>query len=117
MDYQPGLHIIAEISSAKKNLLEQFASVKQLLDSQVAKYKLSKLGEVYHNFEPGGFTAVICLSESHISLHTWPEYERVNLDIYLSNYQRYNDDTGRQLFEELVAFFEADIIACQQLKR
>ena len=117
MNYQPGLHIIAEISSSRKDLLERFTAVKALLDQQVERHRLSKLGEVYHDFDPGGFTAVICLSESHISLHTWPEYERVNLDIYLSNYQRYNDDTGRQLFEELVAFFEADIIACQQLKR
>jgi S-adenosylmethionine decarboxylase len=117
MSYQPGLHIIAEISSSHKHLLEKSAAVRQLLDTQVEKYSLSKLGEVYHDFEPGGFTAVICLSESHISLHTWPEFERVNLDIYLSNYQRYNDDTGRQLFEELVTFFEAGIISCQQLKR
>ncbi|WP_315817560.1 S-adenosylmethionine decarboxylase [Paraflavitalea speifideaquila] len=104
MNYQPGLHIIAEISSSRQHLLEKSAVVRQLLNSQIEKYSLSKLGEVYHDFEPGGFTAVICLSESHISLHTWPEYERVNLDIYLSNYQRYNDDTARQLFDELVAF-------------
>ncbi|MBO9563036.1 MAG: S-adenosylmethionine decarboxylase [Niastella sp.] len=117
MNYQPGLHIIAEISSSQKHLLERSAAVKALLDTQVIKHGLSKLGEVYHDFEPGGFTAVICLSESHISLHTWPEYERVNLDIYLSNYQRYNDDTGRQLFDELVAFFGAGIISCQQIKR
>lgn len=117
MNYQPGLHIIAEISSTQTALLEKCAAVKQLLDEKVQQYGLCKLGEVYHDFEPGGFTAVICLSESHISLHTWPEYERINLDIYLSNYQRYNDDTGRRLFEELVAFFEAGIISCQQLKR
>lgn len=117
MNYQPGLHIIAEITSTQKHLLEKFAAVKQWLDVKVATHGLHKLGEVYHDFEPGGFTAVICLSESHISLHTWPEYERVNLDIYLSNYQRYNDDIGRQLFEELVSFLSAVVISCQQLKR
>lgn len=117
MIYQPGLHIIAEFSSPRKELLEKYADVQQLLNIQINKYGLNKLGEVYHNFQPGGFTAVICLSESHISLHSWPEYERVNMDIYLSNYQRNNDRTGQQIFEEMIEFFNAEVISCQQLKR
>jgi S-adenosylmethionine decarboxylase len=117
MHYEPGLHIIAEISSAKKELLEKFSFVQQLLDAQISQHGLHKLGEVYHNFQPAGFTAVICLSESHISLHSWPEHERVNLDIYLSNYQRNNDHTGRKIFEALTTFFDAAVISCQQIKR
>lgn len=117
MKYHPGLHIIAEFSSTQKELLEKFIHVQQLLHSQINKYGLHKLGEVFHDFEPAGFTAVICLSESHISLHSWPEYGRVNMDIYLSNYQRNNDQTGQQIFEEIVNFFGAEVISCQQLKR
>lgn len=117
MNYQPGLHIIAEVSSNRRPLLETFNAVKILLDSQVNTHHLTKLGEVYHDFSPGGYTAVICLSESHISLHTWPEYGRINLDIYLSNYQRSNDDTAKKIFEALVAFFGADVLSCQYLKR
>jgi S-adenosylmethionine decarboxylase len=117
MNYQPGLHIIAEFSTLQKELLEKSAPVQQLLHSLINKYGLNKLGEVFHDFDPAGFTAVICLSESHISLHSWPEYERVNMDIYLSNYQRNNDQTGQQIFEEIVRFFDAEVISCQQLKR
>jgi S-adenosylmethionine decarboxylase len=117
MNYQPGLHIIAEFSSPKKELLERSSFVQQLLDVQINKYGLNKLGEVYHDFEPAGFTAIICLSESHISLHSWPEYERINMDIYLSNYQRNNDHTGQQIFDEMVRFFDAEVLSCQQLKR
>lgn len=117
MNYQPGLHIIAEFSSSNNELLQQFSAVQQLLNTQITRYGLQKLGEVYHNFSPGGFTAVICLSESHISLHSWPEYQRVNMDIYLSNYQRVNDQTARSIYEELLQFFDATIISCQQINR
>jgi len=117
MSYQPGLHIIAELSSSKNDLLQTFSFVRQLLNSQIHKYNLQKLGEVYHNFEPGGFTAVICLSESHISLHSWPEYQRINMDIYLSNYQRANDHTAQAIYEEVMQFFDAELISCQQIKR
>lgn len=117
MNYQPGLHIIAEFSSVKKDLLEKSAHVQQLLHSLINKHGLHKLGEVFHDFDPAGFTAVICLSESHISLHSWPEYDRVNMDIYLSNYQRNNDKTGQHIFEEIVRFFDAEVISCKQVKR
>ena len=117
MIYQPGLHIIAEFSSANKELLQQFPAVQQLLNGQIIRYGLQKLGEVYHNFEPAGFTAVICLSESHISLHTWPEFQRVNMDIYLSNYKRANDQTAHAIYEEMQQFFNATIISCQHIKR
>jgi S-adenosylmethionine decarboxylase len=117
MNYQPGLHIVAEFLSPKKELLEKSSFVQQLLDVQINKYGLTKLGEVFHDFEPAGFTAIICLSESHISLHSWPEYERINMDIYLSNYQRNNDHAGQQIFEEIVRFFDAEVLSCQQLKR
>jgi S-adenosylmethionine decarboxylase len=117
MNYQPGLHIIAEFSSPKKELLERSSFVQQLLHSQIIKYGLNKLGEVFHDFDPAGYTAVICLSESHISLHSWPEYERINMDIYLSNYRQNNDATGQRIFEEIVRFFDAEVISCQQIKR
>ena len=117
MYYEPGLHIIAEITSTNKQLLEQFQAVQQLLNEQIETHGLHKLGEVYHDFQPAGYTAVICLSESHISLHSWPEYGRVNLDIYLSNYQRNNDGTGQKIFEAIVQFFDAAIISSQQIKR
>ncbi|HET9056666.1 MAG TPA: S-adenosylmethionine decarboxylase [Chitinophagaceae bacterium] len=117
MSYSPGLHIVAELSSTNPVILADSALVKSLLDEQIQKFSLNKLGEVYHNFEPGGFTAVICLSESHISLHTWPEYKRVNLDIYLSNFKRVNDGVSQQIFDELVAYFEASIISKQLIRR
>jgi len=41
------------------------------------------LGEFHKVFEPwGGFTAIIALAESHISIHTWPEYRYAALDIF-----------------------------------
>ena len=36
-----------------------------------------------HEFEGGGFTGVALLAESHISVHTWPEYRYASFDIYM----------------------------------
>jgi len=110
MQYQPGVHLIATLHSDDTTPLLTYTAFKQLLDAFVADYSLQQLGAVYHDFEPGGFTAVLCLSESHVSIHTWPEFGKINLDIYLSNYQRVNDDTVLSMFDRLVVYFRASVV-------
>lgn len=110
MSYNPGKHLIATLHSNDKGKLEHSELCSGLINELIAKHKLQKLGEVYHNFKPGGFTAVVCLSESHISLHTWPEFNKINLDIYLSNYLRENHETVELIFKEIQKFFIAEII-------
>lgn len=104
-----GLHIIATLISSESLKLNSFEELKMELNALIPKYNLNNLGEVYHNFHPQGFTAIVCLSESHISIHTWPELNKVNLDIYLSNHNRVNDNTVRQIFDQFVRFFNAQV--------
>jgi S-adenosylmethionine decarboxylase len=40
------------------------------------------MGEVTHQFEPHGVTALGLLAESHISIHTWPEYGYAACDVF-----------------------------------
>jgi S-adenosylmethionine decarboxylase len=75
--YTPGLHLIATLHSDNTALLAGYAGFKSLADDLTGAFDLQKLGEVYHDFEPGGFTGVICLSESHLSVHTWPEFGKL----------------------------------------
>lgn len=34
-------------------------------------------------FPSGGYTGVVLLAESHITIHTWPEYSYVAIDIFM----------------------------------
>jgi S-adenosylmethionine decarboxylase len=117
MGYLPGLHIIAEMEVLQSSLLINSQLVKPVLHQLVQKHQLTNLGEVFHDFSNGGFTAVICLSESHISMHSWPEYNRLHLDVYLSNFLRFNNPVTENIFETLVGFFQATIINKQTLLR
>lgn len=115
--YLPGSHLIATLESDQLPLLNTYIAYKNALDELIKEFNLEKLGEVYHNFSPSGFTGVVCLSESHISIHTWPEHEKVNLDIYLSNYLRDNDGTVELLFKKISHFFGATVLFSQKIKR
>jgi S-adenosylmethionine decarboxylase len=111
MTYMPGTHLIATLQTGHINRLHQYASIQSCIDALIFEHGLQKLGEVYHDFSPAGYTGVVCLSESHISVHTWPEYGRINIDIYLSNYQRNNDGTVQQIYIALRAHFGASVTA------
>ena len=117
MSYNPGTHLLATLKTEDSSLLQRYEPFSVLVNGLIERHGLQKLGEVYHNFTPSGFTAVVCLSESHLSIHTWPEYGLVNLDIYLSNFLRTNDGTVQQLYDAVRAYFGAVAENEQYLKR
>lgn len=117
MSYRPGLHLIASFTTLHISLLYEHSDFMKLMNELITRHQLQKLGEVYHNFQPAGFTGVVCLSESHVSVHTWPEEGRVNLDIYLSNHLRVNDDTVKNLYEALKNYFKGTVEQEQFISR
>eukprot|EP00930_Biecheleria_cincta_P064026 TRINITY_DN4958_c0_g1_i1.p1 TRINITY_DN4958_c0_g1~~TRINITY_DN4958_c0_g1_i1.p1 ORF type:complete len:948 (-),score=153.90 TRINITY_DN4958_c0_g1_i1:130-2973(-) len=42
---------------------------------------LSVLGAVDHKFEPQGVTSMLLVSESHVTMHTWPEHSYAAIDL------------------------------------
>lgn len=77
-----GRHIIAELYGIEKELISLEGIVRDIVEGIVKEAELTKIGSVYRQFNPHGVTGVVLITESHISLHTWPEYRMVNLDIF-----------------------------------
>ena len=40
------------------------------------------IGDSFHQFSPQGVTGVIAIAESHLCIHTWPEYGYAAVDIF-----------------------------------
>lgn len=40
------------------------------------------VGRSFHQFEPHGTTGVLVLSESHFSAHTYPELNKIYIDVF-----------------------------------
>jgi S-adenosylmethionine decarboxylase proenzyme len=40
------------------------------------------LGDSFHRFSPQGVSGVVVIAESHLSVHTWPEYGYAAVDIF-----------------------------------
>lgn len=99
------------------NILKDVQLAKEFLLEAIKVNGLTQIGELFHSFDGSGYTGVICLTESHISIHTWPEYNRVTFDVFLSNYMKYNDDIAEKIHEELLNKLEAVEINVTRLNR
>jgi S-adenosylmethionine decarboxylase len=58
------------------------------------------LGECVHVFPNGAVTAVLLLSQSHLSVHTWPEHRAANFDLLTC---------GRLNGEQMISYLEREL--------
>jgi S-adenosylmethionine decarboxylase len=86
---QIGNHIVADIIVDKtifKNILHKnfFSHFDEQIQSSLIKNNMTLLNKVIHFFDgpEGAFTALYLLSESHLSFHSWPEYNYIAIDIF-----------------------------------
>ncbi|MBS1508302.1 MAG: S-adenosylmethionine decarboxylase [Bacteroidetes bacterium] len=112
-----GLHILSNFTSSQHDRLVRFTSFKSFIETQIGEHKLSKVGEAYHDFAGGGFTAVVCLAESHLSIHTWPDRRYVTFDIFLSNHLHDNSSKATAVYQSVLQFFDAEVLFENQIYR
>lgn len=77
-----GKHIIMDASGCNPELLNNLDYLKGLLVEAAEKANATVLNVAFHHFTPQGVSGVVVISESHLSIHTWPEYGYAALDFY-----------------------------------
>jgi S-adenosylmethionine decarboxylase len=65
--------------------LNDAKKLKKILREIAKVCKLTVLRTSTHQFEPYGVTSLFLLSESHLSIHTWPEHGKFAMDVYSCN--------------------------------
>jgi S-adenosylmethionine decarboxylase proenzyme len=52
------------------------------MENVVEILNLTEVRRCFHQFEPHGVTGVILLAESHFSVHTYPENDKLYFDLF-----------------------------------
>ena len=74
-------HLTIECLGCDREMLNDEAKVRQTLRDAAAICNLRVLKEDLHKFRPHGITGYLLLSESHLSIHTWPEQRFALVDV------------------------------------
>ena len=80
-----GRHALIDLSGCNPDLLTDYAYIRKTLNRVAQLAKVTVIGLVDRHFEPQGYTAILVLEESHLSIHTWPEHSYASLDLYSCN--------------------------------
>ena len=102
-----GKHLICDLKNIQNTeAMNSLETIREILDSICIKYQFCVLGKMEHCFEPQGHSIIYLLSESHISVHTFPEKNYIAMDIYTCrNYP--NNSVYEEIYEFLVETFQA----------
>ena len=103
-----GKHMICDLTNIRNTTrLESMNKMHELLEDICNKYEFIVLSKTQHQFEPQGITILYMLSESHISIHTFPEQHYLAFDIYTC--REYEDDQiYMEIYDKLVRWFLCD---------
>jgi len=77
-----GKHVILDVKNCSTKYLDDIYSIKKIVLECAKLYDLHILNLKFHKFKPIGLSGFAILSESHIAIHTWPEYNFVSIDIF-----------------------------------
>ena len=77
-----GRHMVVEVSGCNPDVLNDLDRVKEILRESALQANAEILELAFHHFTPQGVSGVVVISESHLSIHTWPEYGYAALDFY-----------------------------------
>ena len=77
-----GKHLLLELKDCNKEMLDDLDSLKSTLLAVANEAGATVLGESFHQFNPHGVSGVVIIAESHLFIHTWPEYGYAAADIF-----------------------------------
>jgi len=77
-----GKHLLLELKDCNKEVLNDVGFLKGALITAAGEAGAIVLGESFHQFNPQGVSGVVIIAESHLCIHTWPEYGYAAVDIF-----------------------------------
>ena len=77
-----GRHLLAEFINCDLKQLDNVDVVKHCLENAALQANATIVESVFHRFNPYGISGVVVIAESHLAIHTWPEYNYAAVDVF-----------------------------------
>jgi S-adenosylmethionine decarboxylase proenzyme len=77
-----GTHLLLDLAGAPFATLDDPAVVEAALVATVSAMGARVLGTHVHRLAPQGISGVVVITESHLTIHTWPERGEAAVDLF-----------------------------------
>ncbi|MDR2880669.1 MAG: adenosylmethionine decarboxylase [Azoarcus sp.] len=114
-----GVHLLGEWYGCPADTPEftRAEALREVCLKAVEASGLTTVGECFFQFEPHGVTGTVILAESHLAIHTWPEFGSVTVDVYVCNYTSDNTGKAQKLYEMIRDALKPDRTQFQKILR
>lgn len=77
-----GRHILVEFYQCSPDILNDVEKVREMMIDATNRSGATLVTENFHHFNPYGVSGVVVIAESHLTIHTWPEYGYAAVDLF-----------------------------------
>lgn len=77
-----GRQILVELYDCNRDVLNDETKIRKVMMEGTRRSGATIITDTFHIFSPHGVSGVIVIAESHVAIHTWPEYGYAAVDIF-----------------------------------
>ncbi len=77
-----GRHVLVEAYECNPELLDNIQFLQEVMVEAAVRTGAEVVDVVFRKFQPYGVSGVVVISESHLAIHTWPEYGYAAIDLF-----------------------------------
>lgn len=108
-----GKQILVEFYECNKDILVDSEAIRNAMVEACVIGKATVVADTFHSFSPFGVSGVVVIAESHVAIHTWPEYGYAAVDIFTCG----DTISPWDLFHHLQKCFDSKHYSMMELKR
>ncbi|GAB2537809.1 polyamine aminopropyltransferase [Rufibacter soli] len=77
-----GRHILVEFYNCSPELMNDVVHIENSMVAAAETAGATVINSTFHHFSPYGVSGVVVIQESHLAIHTWPEYGYAAVDLF-----------------------------------
>jgi spermidine synthase len=77
-----GNHILVEFMNCDPHIMNDVAAIERDMVAAAVNAGATVINSTFHHFSPYGVSGVVVIQESHLAIHTWPEYGYAAVDLF-----------------------------------
>lgn len=77
-----GVEVLIEFFDCDKSVISSVRQIETIMAEAARATKSHIVDLIFHTFKPHGVSGVVVIKESHLTIHTWPEFGYACADIF-----------------------------------